>query len=522
MSLSSNLFQSSTSYDLQIVATNRRVRDAGSRSSALSQDSVYSDMLKFSLILTQGLRKLRSSAWLPTTLFPLSFEASFIRGNMIKAGLLQSDSKQKTPATLSRACHSIFLAEVLVIGFFIFPKAANVNANAILQARSELGYGASLERRIQNATCQAGYDWADNAAGNSPCVTAAAVFACSVDPHNIPPLSPGDHYNPPSPSNDSVNACQCSWAAYNLISMCTICQGFGQTSSLFPWVSYSFHCGNFTQTNSYFPSSYSSLLPSDASIPRYAQTDRKLSGVPDISNQPSYMFLIATQWLNAVFNVTQAQGIVNGTYSLITSTSSSSKPTAAIIGGSIGGAVVLLCFFGMLFWLHKRNASRHKGRYEIVSNHSPPPQSVHQSIISTNNHSNTSGNHGSSQNSHPASFINDYSGSLGHSEDSTQNIQVPRPYRKSYNHNYNDVDNVYARPLTDLVVQVRRLTALAAQDPHTFRQNTQTGRYTTLPHVSALQTEMSTVADSSNPRRHSASNPPPYSSPIAEENSAIT
>ncbi|KAJ3753240.1 hypothetical protein EV360DRAFT_2886, partial [Lentinula raphanica] len=76
-----------------------------------------------------------------------------------------------------------------------------------------------------NATCEDGFDWANNAAGVSPCVMAAATFACNTAGHNVPPLTPGAHYDPPNLANNTVNVCQCSWAAYNLISMCTLCQG---------------------------------------------------------------------------------------------------------------------------------------------------------------------------------------------------------------------------------------------------------------------------------------------------------
>ncbi|GAW04458.1 hypothetical protein LENED_006247 [Lentinula edodes] len=198
-----------------------------------------------------------------------------------------------------------------------------------------IGYNKLTPKRRDgvNASCEPDYNWANNDAGISPCVMAAAIEACETGPHTVPPLSIGSYYNPPSLETNTVNVCQCSWANYNLVSMCTVCQG--QAVSLSPWASYTVECDGFTESNSYYPSNYEALLPSNNSIPLYAQTNP------------------ATQWTNGVFNVTQAQAVVNGTLSLqtsATSQSTSSKPIAAIIGASVGGTVVLLCFTGILFW----------------------------------------------------------------------------------------------------------------------------------------------------------------------------
>ncbi|KAJ3821932.1 hypothetical protein F5880DRAFT_1614247 [Lentinula raphanica] len=96
--------------------------------------------------------------------------------------------------------------------FLSISNAANAEINAasfMPVERSKAAYkdARPLERRVQNATCEAGYDWANNAAGISPCVMAAAAFACTTarTGHIIPPLFPASHYDPPSLRNTTVN-----------------------------------------------------------------------------------------------------------------------------------------------------------------------------------------------------------------------------------------------------------------------------------------------------------------------------
>ncbi|KAJ3745887.1 hypothetical protein DFH05DRAFT_1524178 [Lentinula detonsa] len=397
-----------------------------------------------------------------------------------------TDAKLRSP-TASLSFPSEFFARVLSISLL----ATNAHANLITLGGSELVYGATLERRApnENATCEAGFDWADNIAGISPCVLAAATSACSPGGHNVLPLSSGSHYDPPSLKENTANVCQCSWATYNLLSMCTICQG--QTSSLFPWVSYSLDCKNLTSSNSYFPSSYSALLPQNATIPLYAQTN-------------------PAQWLNGIFNVTEAEGLVNGTLSLQTAAAtqkSTSPQTVAIIGGSVGGAIVLLSFFGMLIWAHRRNISRAKASYQLSDRIT---SSARQSILSCSamSYINTAGNHGN--------FISDnqyHSGFPTVEGDSTRSPPAPIPYIKSY---FDPSDDVYARR-DDLLGHIRRLTTLAASpDSHAIQSDTHIGRYATIPGNSgytytAVHTseELSTNSSTLNIRR--PSNPPPYS-----------
>ncbi|KAF9261983.1 hypothetical protein L218DRAFT_869002 [Marasmius fiardii PR-910] len=93
------------------------------------------------------------------------------------------------------------------------------------------------------AVCQANFGWAYNKEGLSPCLLLAAVSApCLQGVFITTPLLPGHHYDPPSKVNGTLNQCSCSWAAYNLMSACTACQG--QTSSISTWPFYNAECGD--------------------------------------------------------------------------------------------------------------------------------------------------------------------------------------------------------------------------------------------------------------------------------------
>ncbi|KAF8826209.1 hypothetical protein HHX47_DHR6000642 [Lentinula edodes] len=241
----------------------------------------------------------------------------------------------------------------------------------------------------------------------------------------------------------------------------------------------------------------------------------------------------ATQWTNGVFNVTQAQAVVNGTLSLqtsATSQSTSSKPIAAIIGASVGGTVVLLCFTGILFWVRRRNASKDEGRYQNLPNVGTPPStrlssSTPHSTINTRNDS-------SLRNSLYPSSISDYTGSLIHSEDSTRNSGVLTPFRKSYiDYPTAHDDGIYARP--EDLAPIRRNTGpsvapRSTQQMYDIIRNHQLGRYsepvlpgssgsgpaiytyTILANNVAEETE-EVPTDSSSPSARRTSNPPPYS-----------
>lgn len=65
---------------------------------------------------------------------------------------------------------------------------------------------------------------------------------------------------------------------------------------------------------------------------------------------------LATQWVNGVFNVTQAKQIVDSGIALSTPTAThKAKPTATIIGASLGGVILLLLgFIGIVVCIRRK------------------------------------------------------------------------------------------------------------------------------------------------------------------------
>lgn len=206
-----------------------------------------------------------------------------------------------------------------------------------------------LEARAETqATCQAGFEWAENDAQDSPCSLAATVIApCSQSgTWDIPPLNEGNHYNSPSPANNTVTDCYCSWAAYNLLNACTACQNM--PDGLTTWLFFNQNCGSHESNTTYFPPNIA--LANNISLPFYATID------------PS-------SWQDGRFNVQQAQGFANqpdvnpaaqsgsGTTPAPQPTSTpsqSSSPTGAIAGGVVGGIVILAVAALVAFWFIRR------------------------------------------------------------------------------------------------------------------------------------------------------------------------
>jgi len=186
-----------------------------------------------------------------------------------------------------------------------------------------------------SAVCMSQFSWTDNSKNISPCDVAASVFGtCGGSTWNITPLNSSYRYSVPVAVNGTVNLCSCSWAAYNLISACTLCQGF--EVSIQNWSYYKDDCGNKV-SNEYFPSQL--VLPSGTAIPFYAATD-------------------PTTWSDQRFNLGQAKAIHDqGTPDKVQTSSSgkSSTPVGAIVGGVIGGlAVVILGGLVALFMYRKK------------------------------------------------------------------------------------------------------------------------------------------------------------------------
>ncbi|KAG5717297.1 hypothetical protein E4T56_gene15446, partial [Termitomyces sp. T112] len=195
------------------------------------------------------------------------------------------------------------------------------------------GIPSQLESRdFTGPPCEPDFQWTDNENNISPCVLAATVYGtCAGSTWVLRPLDSGTHYDPPA--GDLVNQCSCSWAAYNLVSACTVCQGFEQ--SVLTWPFYATNCSGQT-SNQYFPSTQA--LPDDIGIPFYA------------ANNP-------TTWNDQRFNIEQAREIHDqGHHDVVQSLpqKSSSPPVGAIVGGVIGGLAVIAIACGLAFYMYRK------------------------------------------------------------------------------------------------------------------------------------------------------------------------
>ncbi|KAJ3903687.1 hypothetical protein F5879DRAFT_136402 [Lentinula edodes] len=262
-----------------------------------------------------------------------------------------------------------------------------------------------------NATCETGYQWTEDAAELSPCLIAAAIVGgCGSSDYTVPALTSGSHYNPPGINGQPINGCSCSWAAYNMYSACTACQGLD--SSLLTWVEFRASCGSSLSNTTYYPSDVVTL--GNTSIPFYATVD------------PS-------TWPNAIFNVNQAQNISEQGHpdvygAPLTSSAPSSTPAsssksnnAAAIGGGVAGGVVVLILGALAAWwiLRRRRRSgltglkRQSGKpQELDSTPYNAFEQGHTRLIS--DHANPSNvGEASFGNSSSGNGIDGYMGSIG-------------------------------------------------------------------------------------------------------------
>ncbi|KAJ7206968.1 hypothetical protein B0H12DRAFT_1243214 [Mycena haematopus] len=210
----------------------------------------------------------------------------------------------------------------------------------------------SLDLRSEQtqAQCSSDYDWASNSLGLTPCLLTARIGMW-------PQLSQGQSYT--NPNSTTANLCTCSWAAYNLISACTACQGFD--SAVENWAAYDQSCGGFL-TSTYFPANVT--LPKGTAIPFWAGTD-------------------PTTWNDGRFNTAQAQLLaeenkpdyVQGQSNPVAK--KSKPPVGAIVGGVIGGVAVLI-IGGIAFWLMRKRNQKHpeEGDLSGKSILGHPPMSV--------------------------------------------------------------------------------------------------------------------------------------------------
>lgn len=219
--------------------------------------------------------------------------------------------------------------------------------SGVLLAMVGEGMGTVFQRAFQtNATCTPsnGEDWIwmDNAQHQSPCLTAAyTIGPCASLNYNVPALTGSDQYGPPA--NSTVNACICSWAVYNLLSACTLCQG--HQSSIPSWTSWIQNCGGSVSSTRPYPENVT--IPQDITFPNWAAQN-------------------PTSWPEQRFdgNAAKTYAVQRPGDWTDPSSPKASQSTkhgsnvGAIAGGVVGGVVVLAIGIAAALFLYCRNQKR--------------------------------------------------------------------------------------------------------------------------------------------------------------------
>uniref|UniRef100_A0A8H7Y976 Mid2 domain-containing protein n=1 Tax=Psilocybe cubensis TaxID=181762 RepID=A0A8H7Y976_PSICU len=229
-----------------------------------------------------------------------------------------------------------------------------------LAASTTFAHGeSSLQRRAgqTSAVCTSDFSWMNNEHSASPCQVVAQLNAiCNGGNWVIPAINATTHYDNPSndPNNDTASFCTCSWASYNLISACTVCQNADfqfkiSLDRLFLIVLWeTFNDVRFQSpvrnllfglrgSDRYFPSNIT--LPTDLTIPFWAGQD-------------------PTTWPNGRFNPSNAQQIANENHADLGQVpppaQKKSSNVGAIVGGVIGGLVVIAAAIAAALYLIRR------------------------------------------------------------------------------------------------------------------------------------------------------------------------
>ncbi|KAL5534812.1 hypothetical protein ACEPAG_1276 [Sanghuangporus baumii] len=219
----------------------------------------------------------------------------------------------------------------------------------------------------QLASCPSSFSWMNNGIEQDPCTIAAWLIALCVDPtSNLPasvaPIGNGQtNYLPPN--GTSATACTCSWAFYNTIEACTVCQDFTAQD----YSSWSSSCNVLgqTSTSTYWQSSTS--FSSRTQLPRWS-------------------ILNPSKWDSGSFNAAQAEEIANqnASTSQPTVSSSSTSPSSsshsapagtkktnvgAIAGGVVAGILAFLIAAIALWFFLVKKRGRPNGRRRAQREH---------------------------------------------------------------------------------------------------------------------------------------------------------
>ncbi|KAG2134593.1 uncharacterized protein EDB93DRAFT_842592 [Suillus bovinus] len=213
------------------------------------------------------------------------------------------------------------------------------------------------------ATCNDGYSWMDNSQGNSPCLTVAYVEgACTGNNYVQPILINGYSYS--LPNSSTANECYCSWASYNLMMACALCQETTNVS-VWEWPQWASGCAtNPSWTQEYFPSGYT--LAGDASIPYWAITNPTTWTYETFNIQDAN----ATYQNNPFDTTPSASSSSISSSSSHSTTSSKSTDVDAIIGGTLGALASLSLFAVGAYLVYRRHMYK-KGQYASVMHRQP-------------------------------------------------------------------------------------------------------------------------------------------------------
>ncbi|EJD00867.1 uncharacterized protein FOMMEDRAFT_141645 [Fomitiporia mediterranea MF3/22] len=172
----------------------------------------------------------------------------------------------------------------------------------------------------------------------SPCLVASYLGSpCSPGDYDVPKIKPGGYYL--TVDAEVAQKCRCSWAEYNALQACAICQnGTART-----WDSYSLNCTDFI-SDTYYPLEVA--IPPETAIPVWVTT-------------------YPASWSGGIFNATEAHGLKNEGHGDITQENRNSQShdtkksnTGATVGAVVGGVALCLIVVGMWYFFVRRKRLR--------------------------------------------------------------------------------------------------------------------------------------------------------------------
>jgi len=244
----------------------------------------------------------------------------------------------------------------------------SLRALSLLAIATKVFVGVSAQA-TSNATCQPEYNWMTNSKGQNPCLVASYLQgACNNGDWGVVELPPGTHYT--GPTQDEVNACQCSTVTYSMISACGICQN-GTAEG---WTTWSTNCSTLYVTQ------FTDNIPPGTAVPAWAYLN--------VTIEDEFNPIAAEA--EAETNLPESTGTSAPTASASSSPigppssgSNKSSNAGAIAGGVVGGLVGLGLVAGVIAICLVRQRRAHRapsasfGTYGNGANptRSPPPMS---------------------------------------------------------------------------------------------------------------------------------------------------